>query len=62
MCIWVVELYDSDCEYPFHRVNFFFKKSAKKFLNRNEKWFDDHNIRVSFGGEHLFFKSWGDKE
>lgn len=60
--LWLVDLYDGDCDYPFDHVIFFFRKSAEKYVSRNEEWFKENHIRVVFGGEHLFFKSFKIKE
>ena len=60
--VWVVDLYEKNCDYPFHHVIFFFRKSAEKYVSRNKKFFKEYHIRVAWGGEHVFFKSWKVKE
>jgi len=62
MRVWFVDLYDGDCDYPFHHIIFFFRKSAERYISRNEKCLKRNHIRVAFGGERLFFKSFKIKE
>ena len=64
MRVWVVDLYDGDCDYPFHHIIFFFRRSAERYVENpvNKKFFKENHIRIAWGGEHVFFKFWKAKE